>query len=296
MLVGAGRDVIVIGVEVGRRPGQMGARGAGTPGGARLRALREQAGKAQLWVEAEAELGTGYLQRVESGKVAQLGHATLERILAALGARYGERREVLELFGYAVATPPPTEEEVAWACAACRRELHEVPFPAYLLDCTHRLIAWNRHFPRLLGVAPDDPALRRLARRSLLAAWFDPASPLAPLVAEPDLFLPALIRALRYEMQRFQTESWYAAVLARLQELQRFRHYWAAVEREPALVSAARALVPVRLAVPGAGLLQFRLSSEPFARDARFRVIYYFPADPATMRRCAAWAAHPDAA
>src|SRR5438105_8321364 len=60
MLVGAGRDVIVIGVEVGRRPGQMGARGAGTPGGARLRALREQAGKAQLWVEAEAELGTGY--------------------------------------------------------------------------------------------------------------------------------------------------------------------------------------------------------------------------------------------
>ena len=68
------------------------------------------------------------------------------------------------------------------------------------------------------------------------------------------------------------------------------------MEREPALVSAARALVPVRLAVPGAGLLQFRLSSEPFARDARFRVIYYFPADPATMRRCAAWAAHPDAA
>ena len=69
MLAGVGRDVIVIGVEVGRRPGQMGARGAGTPGGARLRALREQAGKAQLWVEAEAELGTGYLQRVESGKV-----------------------------------------------------------------------------------------------------------------------------------------------------------------------------------------------------------------------------------
>src|SRR4051794_31743201 len=97
----------------GARP--RGGWGAGTlrPGGARLRALREQAGKAQLWVEAEAELGTGYLQRVESGKVAQPGHATLERILAALGARYGERREVLELFGYAVATPPPTEEEVA---------------------------------------------------------------------------------------------------------------------------------------------------------------------------------------
>ena len=270
----------------------MGARGVATPGGARLRALREGAGKPQLWVEAEAELGCGYLQRVESGKVAQPERPTLERILAALEARYSERREILELFGYTVATPPPTEEEIAWARAVCRRELHEVPFPAYVLDCTHRLIVWNRHVPRLLGVAPDDPTLRRLAGRSLLEAWFDPGSPLAPLVVEPDLFLPALIRALRYEMQQFRTEAWYAALLARLNALPRFRHYWAAVEQEPAPAGAARALVPVRLAVPGGDCLQFRLSSEPFTRDARFRMIYYFPADPATMHQCAAWATH----
>jgi hypothetical protein len=43
--------------------------------------------------------------------------------------------------------------------------------------------------------------------------------------------------------------------------------------------------------VPGIGELQFRLSSEPFAQDARFRTIYYFPADPITMQQCAAWAA-----
>ena len=266
-----------------------------TPGGARLRALREAAGKAQLWVEAEAELGTGYLQRVESGKVALPERATLERILAALEARYSERREVLELFGYAVATPPPTDDEIAWARAACRRELHEVAFPAYVLDCTHRLVAWNRYVPPLFALDPNDPTLGGLAGRSLLAAWFDPASPLASLAAEPEAFLPALIRALRYEMQQFRTEAWYPAVLARLQELPRFRRYWATVEGEPAAASAARALVPVRLAVPGAGALQFRLSSERFARDARFRLVYYFPADLATMRRCAEWAARPDA-
>ena len=265
-----------------------------SPGGARLRSLREAAGKTQLWVEAEAELGTGYLQRVESGKVAQPERATLERILAALEARYSERREVLELFGYTVATSPPTPEEIAWACAVCRRELHEVPFPAYVLDCTHRLVAWNGYVPRLFGIDPYDPTLGGLAGRSLLAAWFDPASPLAPLVAEPETFLPALIRALRYEMQQFRTEPWYPELLARLQDLPRFRHSWAAVEREPAPVSAARALVPVRLAVPGAGVLEFRLSSERFTRDARFRLVYYFPADPATLRRCAAWAARPD--
>ena len=86
---------------------------------------------------------------------------------------------MLELFGYMVTTPPPTEEEIAWACNVCQRELHEVAFPAYVLDCTHRLIAWNAHVPRLFGIAAADPTLGGLAGRSILAAWFDPASPLA---------------------------------------------------------------------------------------------------------------------
>jgi len=268
----------------------MRTRTVGTPGGAKLRTLREGVGRTQLWVEVEAGLGTGYLQRVESGRVVQPERATLERILTALEARHSERREVLELFGYLVATPPPTAAEMAWACDVCQRELHEVPFPAYVLDCTHRLIVWNHYVPHLFGIAPHDPTLAGLAHQSLLAAWFGPGSPLAPLVAEPETFLPALIRALRYEMQPFRTETWYAAVLAALQALPRFRHYWAVVEQEPALASAARALVPVRLFRPSTGLLQFRLASEHFVRDARFRLVYYYPADPATMQQCAAWA------
>lgn len=270
--------------------GQRRAARSRTPGGARLRAVREAVGKTQLWVEVEADLGTGYVQRVEAGKVVQPERVTLERILAALEARYSERREVLELFGYTVTTTPPTGEEVAWAQEVCRQPLRELPFPAYVLDCTHRLVAWNRYVPLLFGIAPADPSLGGLAGKSLLAAWFDAASPLAPLVAEPDQFFPANIRALRYEMQQFRTEPWYTGVLARLDALPRFRRYWALAEQEPAPVSAARALVPVRLAVPGVGLLLFRLASEPFVRDARFRMIDYFPADPATMRQCAAWA------
>jgi hypothetical protein len=168
-----------------------------------------------------------------------------------------------------------------------------VPFPAYLLACTDHLIAWNRYVPRLFGISPADATLGGLARRPLLIAWFDPTSCLAPLVAEPDVFLPALIRALRYEMQQFHAEPWYTAMLTRLEALPRFRRYQAIVEREPAPAGAARALVPVRLAVPGVGLLQFRLASEPFTRDARFRVVYFFPADVTTMRWCATWSTAP---
>lgn len=253
-------------------------------------ALREQAGRTQLWVEHEAELGTGYLQRVESGRVAQPARSTLDRILTALDARYSERRDVMELFGYTVATPPPSNADIAWARELCRHELHGVPFPAYVLDCTHRLVAWNHLFPCLLGSVPGGPLPEALTGASLPALWFDPASPLAALAAEPDVFLPALIRALRYEMQSFGTEAWYAALLERLWELPRFRRYWDVVVREPRPAGAARALTPVRLAVPGAGLLAFRLSSEHFTRDARFRLIYYFPSDVDTMRQCAAWA------
>ncbi|HZQ37672.1 MAG TPA: helix-turn-helix domain-containing protein [Dehalococcoidia bacterium] len=258
------------------------------PGGALLRALRRQAGRTQLWVEAEAGLGSGYLQRLEAGRVLQPERVTLERTLNALGARYSERREILGRFGYTISTPRPTAEETAWARDACRRELDEAAFPAYALDCSPRLIAWNRLVPPLFGVAPDDPRLAQLTDQSFLGAWFAPNSLLGPLVAEPERFLPALLRALRYEVEPFYAEPWLAEELARLwRTLPLFRRYWMDVAREPAPVSADRPLVPLRLVVPGAGTLTFRLASERFTRDARFRLIYYLPADPETMRWCA---------
>ncbi len=267
--------------------------GTGTPGGARLRALRRQTGKTQLAVEIDADLGSGYLQRVESGKVAQPGRATLERTLTALESRYSEQREVLELFGYTVTIPPPSTDDIAWAREICRDELCDAVFPAYVLDCTARLIAWNQYFPYLLSVEPDDPLLERLTERSILALWFDPSSPLAPLVVEPDAFLPAMIRAFRHELQQLRGEEWATTMLDELiQTLPYFRRYWAMVDNEPEPASATRVLVPVRLAVPGTGVLQFRLTTEPFTRDARFRVVYYLPADPGTMRQCAEWAAN----
>jgi hypothetical protein len=48
--------------------------------------------------------------------------------------------------------------------------------------------------------------------------------------------------------------------------------------------------VPLRLAVRDIGQLQFRLVAEPFVRDTRFRLVYFLPADPTTMRQCASWA------
>jgi hypothetical protein len=125
----------------------------------------------------------------------------------------------------------------------------------------------------------------------MLPTWFDPASPFGAMVAEPDVFLSAMIRALRYEFHRIRNETWVDDTLAELSaRLPRFREEWARAAEEPPPISAARILVPIRLNVPGTGSLLFRLVSEPFVRDARFRLIYFVPADPPTMRQCAAWA------
>jgi transcriptional regulator with XRE-family HTH domain len=274
--------VIVTGVEIAANA---------QSGGARLRALREALGRTQLWVEAEAELGSGYLQRVESGRVAQPSRATVERILSALGVRYGESRELLEAFGYAVATPPPNDADRAWAADVLQSDLDGVMFPAYVLDCTVRLAAWNQYLPRLLGLPAGAPLPGALLRRSMLFGWYDPATPLGAAVREPGALYPAMAHALRYELARFPGERWTADLIAELSAMPAFRAVWAREESDAPPPSPARARVPVRLRV-GRDDLEFRLASETFAHDQRFRTIYLFPTDPATIRWCADHAQH----
>jgi transcriptional regulator with XRE-family HTH domain len=256
-----------------------------TPGGMRLRALREYFGRTQLDVELDAHLGIGYLQRVESGKVQQPEHDTLERILAALGARYTERRTILEMFGYVVDTPLPDEDDIRWAAEMCRAEINNAVFPAYLLDCAHRLLAWNSFVPKFFPV--NDPG--RVGKwLSVFKFIFDSTYPFAASIANPDIFFPAQIRAFRYEMYWFHDESWYGALMDEIRQYPLFEKYWSKAEAEPYHI-AARPLAPLEINLPEVGLLQFRLISEPFAQDRRFRVIYYLPAEPKTMQQCLAW-------
>jgi transcriptional regulator with XRE-family HTH domain len=255
---------------------------SGTPGGNRLRALRDYAGKTQLEVELDASLGIGYLQRVESGKVRYPERDTLERILAALSARYTERRDILELFGYVVDAPLPNQADIQWAVEICQTELNSAVFPAYLLDCGHRLLAWNRYVLKLFNIK----ALNQPSFVSMLRLIYDPAYGVTSLIANPEVFFPAQIDALRYEMQWFRHEAWYQELIGELlAQCPLFARYWS----EPRQPIAARPLFPIQIAIPAASTLQFWLTSAPFAQDRRFRIIYYLPADSITMQQCVAW-------
>ncbi len=78
---------------------------------------------------------SGYLQRIESGKVKQPSCFTLERILQAIEADSRETDEVLALFGYTSAQSLPTEQEMDWARNCCHDILQAARLPTYLLDC-----------------------------------------------------------------------------------------------------------------------------------------------------------------
>lgn len=257
----------------------MAAKNPATPGGNRLRVLRDFTGKSQLDVELDAELGIGYLARLETGKIKTPERDTLERLLTALNAPYMERRDILEVFGYVVDTPLPTESETAWAIAACQGDLKMAVFPAYLLNCAHEMLVWNSFIPRMFK--PQE-------RTSVLRMLFDPAYDLNRAIANPDEFFPAQIRALRHEMRLMGGEEWHKKRIDDLlTNAPLFAKYWASSGQNSAV--AARPLIPLELHLPDVGLLRFRLTAEAFAQDRRFRLIYYIPADPATMQQCIVW-------
>jgi transcriptional regulator with XRE-family HTH domain len=259
-------------------------------GGDRLRELRLQAGKTQLFVELEAELGSGYLQRVEAGKVVQPEKYTLERILKAIGASYDEASEVLELFGYSSPRSLPTRRDIAWARATCQPVFQKIMLPAYLLDCAHRLLAWNRFIPSLFGVTANDPTFKRLVGASIFIAWFNPHVIPGSLLCEPEVFYPQMIHAHRHEMHPFRHEQWYIHLHQKwLQENALFKRYWQETAHNVDYAVAARSLSPLRLSLAQGAQALFHLAIEPLTQDTRFRIVYFIPADAETLHLCSLW-------
>ncbi len=255
-----------------------------TDGGLRLRALRESRGKTQLEVELEASLGLGYLQRLELGKVQQPARETLDRILNALGAQFIESREILDSFGYTTTVSIPGEADIRWATGMFHSEVRQVPIPAYLLDCSHRLLGWNSLVPRLFR------AIETVAASTFIPILiFDPAYQILPAVLNPDDFFSTEIRILQYERQRFGNQAWYQVFVDEMRQYQTFDKYWRKLELSdhPAPIPM-RPLARLKLKTDQ-GLAQFRLISETLTSDPRFRVIYYIPSDSATNRLCLNW-------
>jgi transcriptional regulator with XRE-family HTH domain len=246
-----------------------------TAGGSRLRALRERCGKSQLEVELDASLGIGYLQRLELGKVHQPERETLERILSALNARFVERSQVMEMFGYMATLTLPDALDTQQAIELFQGEMSHDIVPAYLLDCSHRLLAWNGFIPKLFGSFEADILIPQLIFGEV-----------AESVLKAELFFSKQVRIIQFERQRYSDGVWYSSFITQMCEYKTFDHYWRREETAQTKFSV-RPVAHLQFDL-GRTVGRFRLISETLVHDPRFRTIYYLPADAATMQHCLA--------
>ncbi len=260
-----------------------------TPGGQLLRAIRLRSGESQLRIETEADLGTGYLQRLELGKVQRPTRATLERLLNALGATHYERQVLLASYGYMLTLPLPTTAELAWATKVAQSTLHDSDYPAYVLDCAYRLVAWNNYMPLLLGVESIRSRSQRLAGHCLIDIFFEPAYAVYQRIENADHFLPYLACSFHRESLPYRSERWWQDLIARLtRDLPLFQRFWASIEHGQHQASAAQ-VPPLLINTREQGVLQFRIAIEPYHDDPRFRLVSAIPLGVETITHCTAW-------
>lgn len=262
-----------------------------TPGGKKLEEIRKQTGLPQYKVEMDSAIGIGNLGKYESGERRNPSRKTLDRVLNALDAKFTDRVEVLERFGYIMNTPEPTEKEIAWAVKICQPIMDQLPFPSYLLDMQGFVLAWNYYLPKMLGIRESrmETVLRR-DRLTLFQAFFDKGTRLADLMEHSEVFLAHIIRVLRQDWEPFLEEDWCQALLnTSSAKYPEFKEFWDMAADSRMTELPARPLANLQVKSPIMGPVEFRIARETMNRDKRFRVIYLIPADAATLDQCKKW-------
>ncbi len=251
-------------------------------GGKRLRALRQAAQlsladlAAKLEVDFEKHIDARHINRIETGDIKRPLAETVEAILAGLHASYGERRFVLEAFGYRLPMVLPVVDEIEDVRRLATNELSDATYPILLIDFGHRLLAWNRYAPRLIGLHPDDPVTETYIGVTTFDLVFDPSLRGRLLVANPEEFWPTWLHLVKSGLYMFREEQWYKEMVDKARLLPGFRDVWDSLPEEPVRLVKSLSIAPLKLDVPRYGTLQFRLSPSDFLLDTRFQYIQVY--------------------
>jgi hypothetical protein len=123
---------------------------------------------------------------------------TIETILAGLHASYADRRDVLLAFGYGLPLALPTQREIDEMLSLTVNELKDATYPMMLIDLGHRLLAWNRYAPRLIGKHPNASTLEAYYGVTTFDLVFNPALDDRLLIQNPESFWPAWLRGVGF--------------------------------------------------------------------------------------------------
>lgn len=266
-------------------------------GGAVLRGLRRAAGLSLIELAGRLDdngvrIDAAHLQRIETGRIAKPTVDTLQAILTlGFEASYRTRRDVLQAFGYRLPWALPADGEIEEGRRLCTQELLCATWPAYLMDHGQRVWAWNRYVPRLLGLAPDDPAPAAFVGLTVLDLVFNPEVSTTFMIANAEHFRPLFLRMFRIQTQAHAHEPWFHDLIERARAWPGFEELWSSLPEDADEVLSTQPIIPIEFQVPGADQpLRFRLALIYLTLDPRFQVVHWIPYGAATLRHCAQWA------
>lgn len=234
------------------------------------------------------------LQKIETGKTLRPSRELLLRFLNELSAVVRlsslERNRLLEPFGYRDQSPQPEAGEILRITEQWEKEAFELPHPACLVDCAHRIHAWNRYTPKMLGLEFGHPFMEHFRGKTLFDVLFDKSFSPAFTIPNKEGFVYEMLETMRSEFEPFKDEEWCQQCIQEAKiKYSEFRKHWEAMEKKPVRQLSLRMLGPIHMHPKEETQLHFYLLGTDFLSDSRFRVIQYLPADAATMRHCLSW-------
>ena len=262
-----------------------------------LRSLRENAGLSQMELalrlsDAGVRVDQAHVQKIESGAIKRPTAATLDAILTAgLNVPYRVRIDVLAAFGYQLRWELPTEQDIEIERSINADELTRTIWPSYMADYAHRIWAWNRLFPRLLGTTADDPGNAAYAGLTVLDILFDPAVGTNRQIANAESFAPVATAWYKVMTRQYREEPWFQDLMTRAKTWPGFSEIWDQIPEGPQVMLVQPPVIPVEIHVPGlASPLRFRNIHPRVGFDPRFEIVHLIPMNVETQAICAAWA------
>jgi transcriptional regulator with XRE-family HTH domain len=262
--------------------------------GSYIRQLREERKISIMTLAGLCAVMPRTIQEIETAATLRPARRTLLVILQGLSSikrlSVDERKKVLEPLGYRDQSLLPDDEESASIAQKWEQSVFELPHPVYLVDFAHRLLAWNRYIPRLIGLNYGHPALEPMRRKTLYDLIFNKQFDSAFAIANKESFLPEMLYVMRCEFEPFKEDAWCKDCIKEARDnYPEFRMLWDKVQKMPIQELGLRTMGPIQIQPQGSALLSFHLLGTDFVNDSRFRVIQYLPANATTMRQCLEW-------
>ncbi len=260
----------------------------------RLRQLRLIRKESIEHIATDAGITYKALSEIERGLTKHPSRENLYSILEVLNQceplGVEDWRLIFEAYGYKKPYPLPTNAEIETAKKQWREDYGHIVHPAYLVDCSQRLLDWNRYAPRLVGMHHDDISTKHFQNLTVFDIAFGLAENLVQIVNQEE-YLPSFIHTTIGIMRPYQDEPWYAkSILAAQQKYPLFKELWESLHSDTFQASLTGLAVPIILSIPEESHhLTFQLVKVDFSGDERFWIVQWIPVDKITIHRCFEW-------